>query len=99
MTVFSQQEALTLSLLVFARPISGSEYNVKKPQMRQKPKCTAKIYYSLLFKHWTNISKAPSEMPELEEGPFKLLRATECSDRAGVSTRKFLAPVLKFRLL
>lgn len=99
MTVFSQQEALILFLLVFSRPNSGSEYNVKKPQMRQKPKCTESINYSLLFKHWTNISKASSEMPELEKGPFKLLRAAECSDKAGVSTRNFLAPVLKFRLL
>lgn len=38
-------------------------------------------------------------MTELEEGPFKLVRATECSDRAGVITSNFLAPVLKFRLL
>lgn len=30
MTVFCQQEAVSLSLFVFARPISGSENNVEK---------------------------------------------------------------------
>lgn len=73
MWLYSVNKKLPLSPYVFAQPLSESENNVKKPR-GDKPLNAESIYYSLLFKPWTNTRKAHYGRPGLEEGLFKLHR-------------------------